>query len=114
MSAAECAQNGCVYQIQPVHYLFGDPLYDSVKYAYVITLFLLMGMRNQPFQRPSAKKGVIYAIMKPRPFKIAQVIMMRLSHARDSSTVLPDFEKFISSRATAAVTTAAMVEINRI
>ncbi len=40
-----------------------------------------------------------------------QVIMMRFSQARDSSTVRPEREKFISSRATAAVTTAAMVEI---
>ena len=32
-------------------------------------------------------------------------------HALDSSTVFPDFEKFIKSKATDAVTTAAMVEI---
>ena len=42
--------------------------------------------------------------MKPRPFRIAQVIAMRLSHARDSSTVLPLREKFIIKRATDAVT----------
>lgn len=49
--------------------------------------------------------------MKPSPFKITHEIAMRLSHARDSSTVLPDLEKFIRSRATEAVTMAAMVEI---
>ena len=45
---------------------------------------------------------------------MAQVMMIRLSHARDSSTVLPDLEKFIISKATDAVTTAAMVEIRTI
>ena len=35
---------------------------------------------------------------------------MRLSHARESSTVLPFLEKFISSRATAAQTTAVTVD----
>lgn len=52
--------------------------------------------------------------MKPRPFRIAQVMAMRLSHARESSTVLPFLEKFISSRATAAQTTAVTVEIDAI
>ena len=32
-------------------------------------------------------------MMKPRPFRIAQVIAIRLSHARDSSTVRPLREK---------------------
>ena len=36
---------------------------------------------------------------------------IRLSHARLSSTVLPEREKFISSNATEAVTMAAMVEM---
>ena len=36
---------------------------------------------------------------------------MRFSQALDSSTVRPEREKFIISRATAAVTTAAMVEM---
>ena len=40
--------------------------------------------------------------------------MIRLSHARDSSTVFPLFEKFISNSATDAVTTAAIVEIRMI
>ena len=53
-------------------------------------------------------------MMKPRPFRIAQVIAMRLSHARDSSTVLPLREKFIIKRATDAVTIAAIVEMRRI
>ena len=52
--------------------------------------------------------------MKPRPFRIAQVIAMRLSHARDSSTVRPLREKFIIKSATDAVTMAAMVEMRRI
>ena len=39
---------------------------------------------------------------------------IRLSHARLSSTVLPEREKFISSNATEAVTMAAMVEMARI
>lgn len=43
-----------------------------------------------------------------------QVMIIRFSQARDSSTVLPLFEKFISSNATEAVTTAAMVEIRTI
>lgn len=40
---------------------------------------------------------------------MAQVMQMRLSQALDSSTVRPFLEKFISSRATLAVITAAMV-----
>ena len=50
-------------------------------------------------------------MIKPKPFKMAQVIMIRFSHALDSSTVFPDLEKFIRSKATEAVTTAAIVEI---
>ena len=50
-------------------------------------------------------------MIKPSPLRIAQDITMRFSQARDSSTVLPDLEKFISSRATDAVTIAAMVDI---
>ena len=42
---------------------------------------------------------------------MAQVIMILLSQARDSCTFRSFFEKFIRSRAIAAVTTAAMVEI---
>ena len=59
-------------------------------------------------------KIVTYAIMKPRLFKIAQVMIILLSQALDSSTVFPLREKFIKSSATAAVTTAAIVEIRRI
>lgn len=40
--------------------------------------------------------------------------MIRFNQARLSSTVFPDLEKFISSSATDAVTTAAMVEIRTI
>lgn len=47
--------------------------------------------------------------MNPRPFKIAQVMQMRFSHARLSSTVRPEQEKFIISRATEAVTIAGTV-----
>ena len=43
-----------------------------------------------------------------------QVTTMRLSQARDSSTVRPEREKFIITRATAAVTMAAMVEMPKI
>ena len=50
-------------------------------------------------------------MINPRPLRIAHVMMIRLSHALDSSTVFPDLEKFIKSKATDAVTTAAMVEI---
>ena len=52
--------------------------------------------------------------MKPREFKMIQVMTMRLSQALDSSTVRPDREKFIIRSATAAVTMAAMVEMPRI
>ena len=48
-------------------------------------------------------------MINPRPLRIAHVMMIRLSHALDSSTVFPDLEKFIKSKATDAVTTAAMV-----
>ena len=71
-------------------------------------------LRTQGVQVPPEKKGVTYAMIKPSELRIAQVMMMRFSHARDSSTVFPDLLKFIRSRATAAVTTAAMVEIPRI
>lgn len=53
-------------------------------------------------------------MINPKPFKMAQEIMIRFSHARDSSTVRPEREKFISSRAMAAVTIAAIVEMDRI
>lgn len=42
------------------------------------------------------------------------VMTMRFSQALDSSTVRPEREKFIISKATAAVTMAAIVEILRI
>ena len=64
-----------------------------------------------PFQRPSAKNGVIYAIIKPRPFSITQVTIILLSHARDSVTVLSDFEKLSKSSPIPAVTIPAIVEI---
>ena len=63
---------------------------------------------------PPVKNGVIYDMMKPKPFKITHVMIIRLSHARDSSTVFPLFEKFMSSNATADVTIAAIVDIRRI
>ena len=63
---------------------------------------------------PPAKKGVIYDMMNPREFRMIQVMTMRFNHAWDSSTVRPEREKFIISRATAAVTMAAMVEMVRI
>ena len=53
-------------------------------------------------------------MMNPREFRMIQVMTMRFSHARDSSTVRPEREKFIISSATAAVTMAAMVEMARI
>ena len=53
-------------------------------------------------------------MIKPRLFKMAQVITIRLSQALLSSTVLPEREKFMSSYATEAVTMAAIVEIARI
>ena len=39
-------------------------------------------------------------MIKPRLFKMAQVITIRLSQALLSSTVLPEREKFMSSNAT--------------
>ena len=63
---------------------------------------------------PPLKKGVTYAMIKPRPLRIAQVMMIRLSQALDSSTVLPEREKFISNSAMLAVTMAAMVELSLI
>ena len=45
---------------------------------------------------------------------MTQEMMIRLSQALDSSTVLPFFEKFIKRSATEAVTMAAIVEIKRI
>ena len=56
----------------------------------------------------------MYAIMNPRPLSTTQVMIILLSHDLDSSTVRPEREKFISSSATAAVTIAAIVEIERI
>ena len=53
-------------------------------------------------------------MMNPREFKMIQVMMMRFSHTRDSSTVRPEREKFIIRSATAAVTMAAIVEMVRI
>ena len=53
-------------------------------------------------------------MMNPRPLRTAQVMQMRFSHARLSSTVRPEREKFISRSATEAVTMAAMVEMARI
>lgn len=53
-------------------------------------------------------------MINPSPFRIAQVIMIRLSHALDSFTVFPLFEKFINSEATDAVIIAAMVDIRTI
>ena len=41
-------------------------------------------------------------------------MIIRLSQALDSSTVLPFLEKFIINNATAAVTTAAIVDMIRI
>ena len=61
---------------------------------------------------------VEYCIEAGRPDTITreklQVMMIRFSQARASSTVRPDLEKFIIRSAIAAVTTAAMVEIVRI
>lgn len=67
-----------------------------------------------PFHFPSVKNGVMYAMMKPRLLRITQVMMIRLSHALDSSTVFPLLEKFIKSKATETVTTAVIVEISKI
>jgi len=41
---------------------------------------------------------------------MTQVMMIRLSHARDSSTVRPEREKFIIKSATDAVTMAAIFQ----
>ena len=69
---------------------------------------------NQPVHCPPLKSGVTYAMIKPKPLRIAQVIQIRLSQARLSSTVRPEREKFMSSKATEAVTMAAIVEMARI
>ena len=50
-------------------------------------------------------------MMKPKEFKMAHVMMIRFSQDRDSLTLRSLREKFMSSSATDAVTTAAMVEI---
>ena len=42
------------------------------------------------------------------------MMMILFSQERESSTVFPLFEKFMSKSATAAVTIAAIVDINRI
>jgi hypothetical protein len=63
---------------------------------------------------PPVKKGLKYDMMNPKPLRTTHVMMIRFSHERDSSTVFPLFEKFISKRATAAVTIAAIVEIKSI
>lgn len=55
------------------------------------------------------KGGIGQQIFVEMPHEIA----MRLSHIRDSSTVLLDLLKFIKSSATDAVTIAAMVEMPR-
>lgn len=59
-------------------------------------------------------QGRHYMAVKPKPLRIAQVIQIRLSQARLSSTVRPEREKFMSSKATEAVTMAAIVEMARI
>ena len=53
-------------------------------------------------------------MMKPKPLRIAQVMTIRLSQARESSTVLPFLEKFMSKSATEAQTMAVMVEMETI
>ena len=70
-----------------------------------------MPIRCQAVYWPPEKNGVTYAIINPKELRIAHVMMMRFSHARDSVTFRSFFEKFISSRAMDAVTTAAIVEI---
>ena len=47
-------------------------------------------------------------MIKPRLFRIAQVMMIRFNQARDSSTVRPDLEKFIRRSATASNPTATL------
>ena len=49
--------------------------------------------------------------MAPRVISAAQHTTIRFSQDLDSSTVLPDLEKFIKNRHTAAHTTAATVAI---
>lgn len=53
-------------------------------------------------------------MMNPKPFRTAHVMQIRFSHARLSSTVRPEREKFIIRSATEAVTMAATVEMRRI
>lgn len=53
-------------------------------------------------------------MIKPKPFRTAQVMIIRFSQDLDSSTVLPEREKFMRSKATELVTMAAIVEIDRI
>lgn len=53
-------------------------------------------------------------MMKPRPFSTTHVIQILFNHARLSSTVRPEREKFIKSSATDAVTMAATVEMRTI
>ena len=53
-------------------------------------------------------------MINPNPFNTTQVMQILLSQLRLSSTVRPLLEKFISKRATDAVTMAAIVEIKRI
>ena len=65
-------------------------------------------------QVPPLKNGVMYAMMNPSPLRMAQVMTMRLSQARLSSTVRPFLEKFMSRSATEAQTTAVMVEMETI
>ena len=74
---------------------------DILEKDYYVTLLL----------RELAGKQVT---LKPKPLRIAQVIQIRLSQARLSSTVRPEREKFMSSKATEAVTMAAIVEMARI
>ena len=50
-------------------------------------------------------------MMNPRPFSTTHVTQILFNHARLSSTVRPEREKFIKSNATDAVTMAATVEI---
>ena len=76
---------------------------DAVEMAFRHNLSIITGS-------PGTGKTTV----KPRPFKMAHVMQMRLSHARLSSTVRPLREKFIISRATEAVTMAAIVEIRTI
>ena len=92
----------------------GNNAADQAKHIFLHLLVLSPLQVVVGDQVPPLKKGVTYAIIKPRPLRIAQVMMIRLSQALDSSTVLPEREKFISKRAILAVTMAAMVEMPRI